>query len=154
MHESPLPICLTIGPLLPHNNEFSAQVHDTLPPPSLSHSLHILNNEFNFKLTISLSKWKCSKWNVLVSQDGLWSFFSRLKTIQFWQQINVNNVHQVSGAGIQTHDLIEHESSPIITRPGLPPLKLQSLTLFDHSLTFSATTGDQTRGSSGHCFNW
>ena len=33
------------------------------------------------------------------------------------------HVHPVSSAGIRTHDLLEHESTPITTRPGLPPFK-------------------------------
>ena len=49
------------------------------------------------------------------------------QTIQFLQQINVKkcHVHPVYGAGIRTHDL----SSPITTRPGLPPPKCLYLTL-------------------------
>ena len=46
------------------------------------------------------------------------SFFGRLNqtTIQFLQQINGENVHPVSGAGIRTLDL---KSYPITTRPQL-----------------------------------
>ena len=59
------------------------------------------------------------------ANPGLFLFiFSLFKqTLQFLQQINVKkcHVHPVSGAGIRTHDLLERESPPITTRPGLPP---------------------------------
>ena len=48
-----------------------------------------------------------------------WSFQTNITT--FLQKIYVKNVHSVYGAGIQTHDPLEHESPPITTRPGLPP---------------------------------
>ena len=51
------------------------------------------------------------------------SFIFRLfkqTSIQIIQQINVKNVYPVYGTGIQTHGLMQHESSPITTRPGLP----------------------------------
>ena len=51
----------------------------------------------------------------------LFRYFQTNNTIL--QQIIVKNynLHPVSGAGIRTHDLLERESPPITTRPGLPP---------------------------------
>ena len=50
------------------------------------------------------------------------------------QQINVKNVHPVYGAGIRTHQALEHESPPITTRPGL--LHTLALPLVFHTLLF------------------
>ena len=55
--------------------------------------------------------------------------FRSFQPIQFLQQINVKNshVHQVYSTGIRTHNLSSVESSPITTRPGLPPINWQML---------------------------
>ena len=57
-----------------------------------------------------------------MGHPGLIFVYFRLfkQTLQFLQQIIEKNVHPVFGAGIWTHDLSEHESPPITTRPGFP----------------------------------
>ena len=52
----------------------------------------------------------------------LFSDLFKQTTLQLLQQIYVKIVHPVYGAGIRIPQLLEHESSPLTTRPGLPPL--------------------------------
>ena len=65
-------------------------------------------------------------WNIFLKNGSTPASFSFIfdlfkQTILFSQQINVKNAHPVYGAEIQTPWPLEHESSPITTRPGLPP---------------------------------
>ena len=56
----------------------------------------------------------------------LFLYFQTNITI-FTTKIYVKNFHPVYGAGIPTHDLQDHESPPITTRPGLRPQFIQKL---------------------------
>ena len=51
------------------------------------------------------------------------SVFS-IKHHSIWQQINVKNVHPVSGAWYSNSQPSDYESPPLITIPGLPPFDL------------------------------
>ena len=49
----------------------------------------------------------------------LFPLFTNKETIQIVQQTNVKNVHPVSCGRIWTHNVFEHESSPVTTRSWL-----------------------------------
>ena len=66
-----------------------------------------------------------SEYNIFIKRSllRLFSVFFQ-QTIEFLQQFNLKkcpNVHPVYSAGIWTPRPFEQESSPITTRPGLPP---------------------------------
>ena len=67
-----------------------------------------------FNWTFFLKKW---------ANSGLFLIYFRLfkHTLQFLQQTNVKNGHQVYGAGIWTRNLWNMSQSHITTRPVLPP---------------------------------
>ena len=57
------------------------------------------------------------------AKSGLFLFTFGLfqSIITIFHNIMWKNVYPVSGAGIQTHNLLEYKSSPITIIPGLPP---------------------------------
>ena len=82
----------------------------------------------------------------------------------FYNKCTQKNVHPVYSAGIQTHDLSEHESPPITTRPGLQPCTPKSFNrqdlncgLLDHKhnrLHIKAYTIGIPKPSVFHFFFW